>query len=647
MNNCVKFALPVLGIFAVLAGCPMTAAQQAPAAAFESLVAAAQQAQQAGDFAAAASHYKQAVKLHAEIPELWANLGLMQHNAGDIGGAIMSFQHANRLNASLYVPNLFLGIDLVRTGKAIDAIPFLLKAEKTNSSDPQAALALGRAYIAAGKFTAAADTLEHAVTLDPKLGAAWFTLGIAHLEQVEEDARILSTEGKDSAFAGALYAESLQKQARFGEAATLYKSLLNSEAQPPCLRSELGFALLREHDPAGAAEAFAGERTTHPECGLALLGQARMAIERGDQSDAGPLLNQLWNRDRGFLEKNAAVLIEGLPPERVSALMEFLSQHNEIIPSDLSNALLTAMGYSDRNSASHIEAPQSGDVRAAEDLYRAGEFRSCSGRLEAKLPALSADRLHVLAACAFFTGDDQLTARAASALQAAQPKSLEALYWSIQADERLALRALARFQQLEPDSARSHLLLGDIYHQLDRHDDAQAEYQKALTIAPGDPAALLGLATAYLSNNNNDGAIETAKIALATAPDDPELNLILGEALLAKYDYAGAEASLRKALRVKPQMQPHVHALIGKIYAETGRSGEAIEELKLAASSDEDGSIQYLLARLYRKLGNTEAANAALARMKTIKDRRRERGFKRVEDPELSSLEFAPGAATP
>ena len=634
-------------MFAALAGCQMTAAQQAPAAGFESLVAAAQQAQQAGDFAASASDYKQAVKLHPEIPELWANLGLMQHNAGDTGGAIMSFQHANRLNASLYVPNLFLGIDLARTGKAKDAIPFLLKAEKTNPSDPQASLALGRAYIAAGKFTAAADTLEHTITLDPKLGPAWFTLGIAHLEQVEADARSLSTEGKDSAFAGALYAESLQKQARFGEAATLYRSLLNSEAQPSCLRSELGFALLREHDPAGAAETFSGERNTHPECGLALLGQARMAIDRGDQNDAATLLNELGKRDHGFLEKNAAFLIEGLSQEKVSGWVEFLSKNNGTIPSDLSNALLAVVGYSDRNSANHTETPQPNDVRAADELYRAGEFRRCADRLKAKLPALSPDKLHLLATCAFFTGDDQLTARAASALQAAQPKSLEALYWSIQANERLALRALAHFQQLEPDSARSHLLLGDIYHQLDRHDDAQTEYQKALTIAPGDPAALLGLATAYLSNNNNDGAIETAKTALARSPDDPELNLILGEALLAKYDYAGAEASLRKALRVKPQMQPHVHALIGKIYAETGRTEEAIEELKLGTASDEDGGIQYLLARLYRKVGNTEAANAALERMKTIKDRRRERGFKRVEDPELSSLEFSPGAATP
>ena len=63
-------------------------------------------------------------------------------------------------------------------------------------------------------------------------------------------------------------------------------------------------------------------------------------------------------------------------------------------------------------------------------------------------------------------------------------------------------------------SARSHVLLGDIYHQLERYDDAQAEYQKALSLAPCDPAAMLGLASAYLSNNNPKGAMEIAQSAL-------------------------------------------------------------------------------------------------------------------------------------
>ena len=244
-----------------------------------------------------------------------------------------------------------------------------------------------------------------------------------------------------------------------------------------------------------------------------------------------------------------------------------------------------------------------------------------------------------MAACAYFTGDNRAASAAATELRTLEPHSLEALYWSIRANERLAFQSLARFQQLDPDSARSHVLLADIYQQLERFDDAQAECEKALAIKPNDPAAMLGLASAYLSNHNPKSAMEVAGKALEQSPDDPELNLIMGEAFENQRDYAAAEPYLFRSLKAKPQMIPRIHALIGKAYAETGKPKEAIKQLKLGESSDVDGSIQYLLARLYRQLGDTKDATEALNRMKLIKQQREANGFKRVEDPDLSPVE--------
>jgi ATP/maltotriose-dependent transcriptional regulator MalT len=73
------------------------------------------------------------------------------------------------------------------------------------------------------------------------------------------------------------------------------------------------------------------------------------------------------------------------------------------------------------------------------------------------------------------------------------------------------------------------------------------------------------------------------------------------------------------------------------------RTNDAIRQLKMGESSDENGSIHYLLARLYRQTGDTKNASAALEQVKTIKQQRRER-IKTVEDPDLSSLE-SPAAA--
>ena len=630
--------------------------QQQPVSRFESLVAAAQQAETAHNYALAVDDYKLAVRLRADMPELWANLGLAQQQAEDVPGAILSFQQANRLNPALYVPNLFLGNDYMHTGKTPEAIPFLTKAAKINKNDPQAPLALGRAYYATGKFSAAAQEFTRATTLDPKLGTAWFDMGIARLNQVEIDARKMSVEAKDSPFAGALLAESLQKQARYSEAATLYRSLLDSYPQPPCLHSALGLALLRHHDHEGAAAEFAAERAAAPECGLALLGQARIAIDRGDNEQALKLLHELWGRDRSFFVLNAPILVEGLSNDAAAAVIGYFSQQTTVIPSDLRSDLMLAFGGGvdalDDNigpresSASVPPQPVSAAGYTAEAYYAAGEFQLCAQRLDHALAERRADKLRLLAACSFFAGDNERALSAATALEALQPHSAEALYWSIQADERLAAQSLARFQQLESNSARSHVLLGDIYRQLERDEDAEAEYQKALALEPGNPAAMLGLASAYLSDNKLEKAIETARAALERSPQESELNLIVAEAMMAGHRFAEAEPFLLKSLNVKPQILAHVHALIGKVYAETGRTQEAIGQLKMAVSSDNNGSIHYQLAQLYRKVGDTKDASDAIDQVKAIKQQRHDQGVKLVEDPDLSAVESPPGQSS-
>ena len=251
--------------------------------------------------------------------------------------------------------------------------------------------------------------------------------------------------------------------------------------------------------------------------------------------------------------------------------------------------------------------------------------------------------LQMLAACSFFTGDYALTSDAGRALQSlpSHPQA-EALYWSIKANEKLAFESLARFQQLEPDSARSHILLGDIYRQRERYDDAQKEYVKALDISPNDSAALLGLASAYFDDANIGKTIETAQKALIQNPDDPEINLLMGEALISQHKFTDAEPFLLKSLHAKPQMLPHVHALLGEAYAADGKTQDAIRELKLGADSDQDGSVHYHLARLYTKIGDNVNAATAIQQMKVLQQKRREGAVIAVQDTHSTSLDDAP-----
>ena len=166
----------------------------------QSYLAASQHAASRKDFSAAADSYRQAVEASPQTAELWADLGLMQHQAGKTSEATKSFAEAARLNPQLFVPQLFLGIEYLELNRTEAAIPFLERAEKLNPKDPQAPLMLGRAYSNSGRGDRSSDAYSKAVTLVPKNGNAWLGLGTAYLQQVETDAREMTSKYADSAY---------------------------------------------------------------------------------------------------------------------------------------------------------------------------------------------------------------------------------------------------------------------------------------------------------------------------------------------------------------------------------------------------------------------------------------------------------------
>jgi predicted Zn-dependent protease len=154
-------------------------------------------------------------------------------------------------------------------------------------------------------------------------------------------------------------------------------------------------------------------------------------------------------------------------------------------------------------------------------------------------------------------------------------------------------------------------LLGDIHRQKKSFPDAEREYRKALTLMPDDTGALFGLSLALLADGQTDEALRQAQAALEKSPNDPELNAVMGEILCARSDFVAAEGYLKKSLNTKPEYVPHVHTLLGKVYAQTKRPQQAIAELKLALPADKDGRLHYQIARLYLKVGDRDSAKQA------------------------------------
>ena len=607
-------AMPLLGF-----------GQQDGAAKYATVVSAAQDAMSRRDFKAAAEDYQQAVKMHPESAEMWANLGLMEHEAGEYGEAIKSFHQAIRLKPGLYVPQLFTGIDSMQTGNTSQAIQFLVKAERMNQKDPEAPLELGRAYSAAGNFPAAARAFARATELDPKQSNAWLGEGMAYLDQVEEDARKLSTDGPHSSYAQALYAESMARQSRYIEAADGFRKAIAAQPQPPCLHAEFGFMYLKQQKLQDAESEFKKE---NPGCGMATLGEARLHIEQAAYPEALALVEELWAKDQGFVRAHASLLVEGLSQPRSAGLADLLAQQQASgkIDTDLYQSLNAAWN----GNSAPMRAVSPGSRDSAQKSYAAGRYGECAAALKQNLSRRSESELLLLSACAYYAGDYALASSASEALGPTHP--MGELYWSIKANQALALQSLAHFEQMAPNSVPSHVLLGDMYRQRQRYDDALTQYKLALEISPTDHAALLGLAYAYFGDANIDATIATANTALAANPSDPELNVLMGEALVARHDFTGAEPYLQKGLAAKPQMLPQVHAMLGTVYAETGRTEDAIAQLEMGRLADGDGSIHYKLARMYRKAGDLKKADAAMQQVKLLEQQRQKGAVTALED---------------
>ena len=110
---------------------------------------------------------------------------------------------------------------------------------------------------------------------------------------------------------------------------------------------------------------------------------------------------------------------------------------------------------------------------------------------------------------------------------------------------------LRRLATERPDDAGIHLQLGRVLAAQSKKDDAIAEIQTALKLAPADSDAQREIADLYSSAGKNDLAENTYRALVTTQPKDPELHRGLGQALLRQKKFPEAQQEFLTALRLK------------------------------------------------------------------------------------------------
>jgi len=587
----------------------------------------AQAAQQQGDYRTAAKCYEEIVKLRPDVPEAWANLGLMHQFLEEYPQADHSFQVALSKNPRLYVPNLFLGLNQLRARQPAIALRYLKIAESLNPKDAQAAIGLAHAYQTSHEDLAASEWFARATEINPTDSDAWYGLGIAYLSLQDAAVLQLGRLGQEGPYARSLVADAFVIQGRTSDAINIYNKLLAAPTQPPCLLAALGFAYVQQ-DSDLAQKTFEDELKKSPGCLAARLGLARLALAKSDFADGLNEVRTAWDADYNFVRANVQRIWKGADPDQMNEAAVWARQNTSsqdpvaqfLIQSVESGAVNSdvSAGLSSRTEPQNVGSANR-ETQAPESLWAQGHYTACEFKLKREKTPPSLARTILLAQCSYYSGNYRATLTASEAALKIDARSAAALYWKAKAAQELAAAALEQMSTTAPDSPKVHLLLAELHRAREEFAAAEAEYNQAINSGSNDPAAHLGLAQVYYQESQDDKSLQQLQLVLKADSTNPRAGLLMGQLLVKRHQYADAIPYFKTALRGPDPSLPQVHSLLARCLAAQGDYSGALAELKPALPADTTGVFHYQLYQIYQKLGDANAAAAALQQSEKLR----------------------------
>ena len=189
--------------------------------------------------------------------------------------------------------------------------------------------------------------------------------------------------------------------------------------------------------------------------------------------------------------------------------------------------------------------------------------------------------------------------------------------------------ALAEFQSIRKEFATSERIgslaecyIGIVYQELNSLSEAATAYQNALALkAPLDVhgTAHLHLGIVYKTQGKLTLAENHLRQALTLLPESAEAYIHLGDVHVLQRRLNAAENAYRKGIRINPDHTEFYYGL-GRVSELQNRLQRAMEYYDAALVRNQYLSqAHYRRAITYRRLGNSEAAAAAMAQFQHLK----------------------------
>jgi tetratricopeptide (TPR) repeat protein len=216
--------------------------------------------------------------------------------------------------------------------------------------------------------------------------------------------------------------------------------------------------------------------------------------------------------------------------------------------------------------------------------------------------------------------------RYSAALAAARSGAdAESRYWRARAATELTRDAFNRLDRL-PDSRERRELRAALAIADRRHADAVVELKAAEKYAPGDPsvAGQLGIAL-YLARDYEQAVVVLGPLVTAVPPlEDPKVLTAHGDSLLQLDRVDEAVTFLRLAFTADTSDR-EANLALARALVRQRQFSAALPLLEWQLAGDSDGSVHVQLARVLAELGQSEKADAILAKSREIQRAAQER----------------------
>jgi tetratricopeptide (TPR) repeat protein len=206
-------------------------------------------------------------------------------------------------------------------------------------------------------------------------------------------------------------------------------------------------------------------------------------------------------------------------------------------------------------------------------------------------------------------------------LVAHNPKDQDAWYLLGKTYLQLSEAALGKINQIDPNSALSQEVAGEVMQSMGNSEGALGAYKKAVEVAPHEPGTHEHLADEYWTLGKWESARDEFQAELANDPNNCQARWKMANSLLSMH--GPADQALKELNTVIEQCSDLIQARVdrGRALISLGKAADALPDLLLAEKANPDEpTIHFYLANAYRTQGRADDSHNEMQTYKKLMD---------------------------